>query len=243
MKKILLVIGVILMALVLGNLYLLVMEDINAKWAAQKAERLALKKEAEYETLPNLTVEISMLEYQDYLDYLEEREREKNEQKEKEEITVTVEADTAVEEEFNDEWFDYPQNCLVIGDKVIDLFVGPADQDNVDNFDVVQDAGRPGGFSTETSIVFFGHCYRSLRCLKDVKIGDIITVYNDGVAAEYKVLRSELAVMNATNTDAVAVSDGTNLLRSEMEGETARFITCTSMLPTTERWVVIAKKV
>ena len=95
MKKILLVIGVILMALVLGNLYLLVMEDINAKWAAQKAERLALKKEAEYETLPNLTVEISMLEYQDYMDYLEEREREKNEQKE--EITVTVEADTAVE--------------------------------------------------------------------------------------------------------------------------------------------------
>ena len=109
-------------------------------------------------------------------------------------IEVTNEENNYETIEFNEEQQDnqdlqqtefIPENqyedvkdAVIIKDKVITIFYGPADQELVDEHDVVQDTEY---WSNSTSKFLFGHSYGSLSCLSSVKVGETTTLINDGI--------------------------------------------------------------
>ena len=134
----------------------------------------------------------------------------------------------------------FPDDCLVVLDKVIPIYIGKASQANVDKFDVVQDNAS---FSTEENIICFGHNTRSFSCLHDVLVGDIITLINNGVMRKYQVFLSNEGKLNLDETD-IFDENGNSLVYDRFGFEsTLRLITCLKKELYYDRWVVIASEI
>ena len=121
---------------------------------------------------------------------------------------------------------------------VIDIFYGPANQENVDEHDVVQDTAY---WTNNRSIFLFGHNTGSFECLKYIEVGETISLINEGVEKQYIVTRSEEGVLTEDGTDITLNSDGTLFVYSDFGSEDIRLSTCLGGFLTKERWIVIAK--
>lgn len=133
----------------------------------------------------------------------------------------------------------YPDNCLIINDKIISIVIDEPTQKNVDRYDVVQDNSY---FSTDNDIFCFGHNTRSFKILNKVKVDSTITLINDGISQDYIVLRSELGYTNNAETDIISCDDQQLLVSHDYECETLRLITCASKFGRNYRWVVTCYK-
>lgn len=131
------------------------------------------------------------------------------------------------------------QDEIIIGDRTIEIVYGPANQENIDKYDVVQDTEY---WSNDSSKYFYGHNYRSFSCLKKINVGETITLINDGCAIEYVVTRSEKGIITNNNTDIKSCVDDTMLITTRFEHDNIRLITCVDVFSPTYRWVVIAEK-
>ena len=130
-------------------------------------------------------------------------------------------------------------DCILIENNVIPIAYGPATQEMIDNNDVVQDTEL---LSNDQNKYFFGHYTGSFSCLHKVKVGDIITVKNDGIETQYTVFRSERGELTDDRINIKSVEDGTYLILTDFKCETIRLITCSAFNPGRYRIVVIAKK-
>ncbi|MBR2745008.1 MAG: hypothetical protein IKE01_06940 [Clostridia bacterium] len=130
-------------------------------------------------------------------------------------------------------------DAIVINDKVIEIEHGPANQENIDKYDVVQDTEY---WSTEKSKFLFGHNFRSFSCLSKINVGDTITLINNGCACEYVVTRSEKGELANEGMDIRSCVDDTMLITADFERDNIRLITCFNYFSPTYRWVVIAEK-
>ena len=130
------------------------------------------------------------------------------------------------------------QDAIIIKDNVIDIFYGPANQENVDEHDVVQDTAY---WTNNRSIFLFGHNTGSFECLKYIEVGETISLINEGVEKQYIVTRSEEGVLTEDGTDITLNSDGTLFVYSDFGSEDIRLSTCLGGFLTKERWIVIAK--
>lgn len=132
-------------------------------------------------------------------------------------------------------------DCLIIGERVIELAYGPATQEMVDNNDVVQDTEL---WSDERNKYFFGHNIFSFSCLFGVELGDIITLVNDGVETKYQVFRCETGTLTEDRCNIESNVDGTYLIKTDFGCETIRMITCDSVFsPANYRLVVIGERI
>ena len=82
------------------------------------------------------------------------------------------------------------ENAIIIHNKIIEVFCGPATQENTDQYDVVQDNEC---ISDYLSTFFFGHVTGSFSCLRGVEVGEKIILVNNGIKNEYVVTKSEKA--------------------------------------------------
>ncbi len=137
--------------------------------------------------------------------------------------------------------FDGIDNAIVIDEKVYELVIADATQENIDKYDIVQDAGI---FSTENNIDIFGHNYNSFSVIDSIKVKDSIILINDGIPSYYEVRKSEKGKMTETYTDIISCKDGKSLFLDNTEfNDTLRLITCATLNYKQYRWVVIAEKV
>lgn len=130
-------------------------------------------------------------------------------------------------------------DAIVINDKVIEIVYGPANQENIDKYDVVQDTEY---WSTEKSKFLFGHNFRSFSCLSKINVGDTLTLINNGCACEYVVTRSEKGELTNGGIDIRSCVDDTMLITTDFEHDNIRLITCLNVFSPTYRWVIIAEK-
>ena len=130
----------------------------------------------------------------------------------------------------------YPDNCLIIGNNVINIKIAPASQRNVNAYDVVQDNAD---VSTSDNIVLFGHNYNSFKCLRSVKVGQKIKLSNYGKITEYTVFRSERGRNSSDGTEIYSENDGKELVYTyHGYDDVLKLITCDG----NQRWVVSAYK-
>ncbi len=129
---------------------------------------------------------------------------------------------------------------LEINDQKIKIVYGAANQENIDNNDVVQDTEY---WSSAQNIYLFGHVYRSFSCLSHVRQGEIITLVNNGVESKYEVIRSEQGILTEDGFDIKSTQDGCYFIFGDFGCETIRLITCDSAFSRTRRWVVIGQKI
>ena len=147
-----------------------------------------------------------------------------------------IESTEPIPIESNEELTD----SIIIKDKAIEIVYGPATQKFVDENDVVQDTAF---WSNSKSKFLFGHNYYSFGCLTSVKVGEVITLINDGIKCDYIVIRSEMGKVTKDNMDIKSSEDDTMLVSYDFEKENIRLISCIGGLSTTYRWVVIAEKI
>ena len=130
----------------------------------------------------------------------------------------------------------YPDNCLIIGNNVINIKIAPASQRNVNAYDVVQDNAD---VSTSDNIVLFGHNYNSFKCLRSVKVGQKIKLSNYGKITEYTVFRSERGRNSSDGTEIYSENDGKELVYTyHGYDDVLKLVTCDG----NQRWVVSAYK-
>ena len=130
----------------------------------------------------------------------------------------------------------YPDNCLIIGNNVINIKIAPASQRNVNAYDVVQDNAD---VSTSDNIVLFGHNYNSFKCLRSVKVGQKIKLNNYGKTTEYTVFRSERGLNSSDGTEIYSENDGKELVYTyHGYDDVLKLVTCDG----NQRWVVSAYK-
>lgn len=170
-------------------------------------------------------------------------------------IEVTNEENNYETIEFNEEQQDnqdlqqtefIPENqyedvkdAVIIKDKVITIFYGPADQELVDEHDVVQDTEY---WSNSTSKFLFGHSYGSLSCLSSVKVGETITLINDGIEKRYVVTISEKGEVTEDGFDIRSCSSDTMFISSDFGyDEDIRLCTCLGGFSKSLRWIVIGQ--
>lgn len=131
------------------------------------------------------------------------------------------------------------QDCVILNDQVIQIVYAPANQSNVDKYDVVQDTEY---WTTEKDKYLYGHDYRSFFWLKYVEVGDTVTLINGGVKNEYTVIRSEIGKLTEDMCDVRSTNDDTSLILGDFNCETLRMMTCVSGISTSYRLVVICEK-
>ena len=130
----------------------------------------------------------------------------------------------------------YPDNCLIVGNNVINIKIAPATQRNVNAYDVVQDNAD---VSTSDNIVLFGHNYNSFKCLRSIKVGQKIKLSNFGKITEYTVFRSERGRNSSDGTEIYSENDGKELVYTyHGYDDVLKLVTCDG----NQRWVVSAYK-
>ena len=133
------------------------------------------------------------------------------------------------------------EDCLIIKNNIIQITYGPANQEMVDENDVVQDTEY---WSDERNKYFFGHNVRSFSCLFEIEIGDIITVINNGIETKYKVFKCEQGILTDDGFNIKSNVDDTNLVFTDYGCDTIRLITCCPVVyPRDYRFVVIGEKI
>lgn len=152
------------------------------------------------------------------------------------ETKSTVNKTQEAKKENNQTTTKYPDNCLIIGNNVINIKIAPASQRNVNAYDVVQDNAD---VSTSDNIVLFGHNYNSFKCLRSVKVGQKIKLSNYGKITEYIVFRSERGRNSSDGTEIYSENDGKELVYTyHGYDDVLKLITCDG----NQRWVVSAYK-
>lgn len=131
-----------------------------------------------------------------------------------------------------------PDDCIIIHDVIIPLVHLPAYQSNVDANDVVQDANLYD--NAVNKILLFGHVNKSFGILNSVCTDEVITLVNSGEPKEYVVRRSELGVVNDSNTDIILADGERTVLYTDMGYPELVLITCADETVNRYRWVVIA---
>lgn len=155
------------------------------------------------------------------------------------EETLYVETNDETLEEFteqipNDVYYD---DAIIIKDESIPITYGPATQENVDTYDVVQDTEY---FSSSNETVLFGHVNKSFEILDSVCVGERIVLRNHGYEKGYIVERSELATLSPNGKNILFLTDNEKILYKDFDNETIILVTCTKDYVWERRWVVIA---
>ena len=138
---------------------------------------------------------------------------------------------------FEEEEQQYYSDCVIISGNVIPVFCGPASQENVDEYDVVQDTQY---FCDTNKIMLFGHFYKSFQILDSVAVGDEITLINSDYETHYYVTRSEIALYEDENWDFRFPSDGKAVIKCNYYEPTIILVTCKPEYGYEYRWIVTA---
>lgn len=154
-------------------------------------------------------------------------------------ITTQVEPIQTEEPTENEAVLEKMPDCIIWKDEVIEVTRAPGNQENVDQYDVVQDNKL---ISTSKDIYMFGHVYYSFFYLSYVEVGDKIILVNDGVKTDYTVIRNEIGLLTENLTDVISLEDDFSLIKGDFNCETLRMMTCVSGLSTEYRRIVICRK-